>query len=73
MTDVPTICLDKSQVFALRLNREEFAKKSRRSILRKFLIDAGASRDGLPIHHFETIQASLAETCRSPSALIGCL
>jgi len=36
--------VDKSQVFALRLNRREFSKNSSGSIRRKFSIDAGKER-----------------------------
>jgi hypothetical protein len=49
--------VDKSQVFALKLNREEFAKKSIDLIRRKFSIDAGAATSVRPIHNFETISA----------------
>jgi hypothetical protein len=35
--------LDKSQVFALKLNREEFVKKLIDLIRREFSIDAGAA------------------------------
>jgi hypothetical protein len=40
--------VDKSQVFVLKLNREEFAKKSVDLIRRKFLIDAANGRFGWP-------------------------
>src|SRR5579863_3322958 len=63
--------VDKSQVFALRLNREDFAKKSFRLIRRKFSIDADSMDSCEPVHHFETISTCAAETRRSPSALIG--
>jgi hypothetical protein len=42
-------------VFALKLNREEFAKKFTDLIRRKFSIDADAVTSVGPIHHFETI------------------
>jgi hypothetical protein len=58
-------------VFALELNREGFAKKSRGVFRRKFLIDAGAVDRFEAIHHFETIFNGDAETYRSPSELIG--
>jgi hypothetical protein len=41
--DLSLTAVDKSQVFALKLNREEFAKKSTDLIRRKFSIDAGAA------------------------------
>src|SRR5579863_2367708 len=63
--------VDKSQVFALRLNREELAKKSRHLIRRKFSIDADPMDSFELVYHFETISSCAAETCRSPSALIG--
>src|SRR5579872_1552039 len=49
--------VDKSQVFALKLNREKFSKNPPGLIRRKFLIDAD-SRRGQAIHTFETIPKS---------------
>src|SRR6266404_3312050 len=63
--------VDKSQVFALRLNRRKFEENPSDWIRCKFSIDAGFPQKlkGWParIHHFETISA--LETARSPSAL----
>jgi hypothetical protein len=59
-------------VFALKLNRREFAKNSNDLIRRKFSIDAGFGRPTGGrghIHHFETIP-DVPETRRSPSASI---
>jgi hypothetical protein len=49
---------DKSQVFALKLNRRKFAKKPIDLIRCKFSIDGGLARkkrEAGRIHHFETI------------------
>jgi hypothetical protein len=46
---------DKSQVFALELNQEEFTKKSTDLIRRKFSIDELQRAISGPVHHFETI------------------
>src|SRR5579872_5341538 len=54
----PTV-VDKSQVFALRLSREGFAKNSLDLIRRKFLIAARCGGLSSAIHHFETIPKSL--------------
>jgi hypothetical protein len=59
-------------VFALKLNGGDFPKKSADLIRRKFFIDADRSSRRRAVHHFETIPSGRVETCRSPSALIGC-
>jgi hypothetical protein len=57
-------------VFALKLNREKFAKKSIDLIRRKFLIDTRAATCvGHPL--FRNHMGLSPETRRSPSALIG--
>jgi hypothetical protein len=56
-------------VFALKLNREEFAKNSIGLIRRKFLIDAQAAASaGHP--PFRNHTCEFPETRRSPSVLI---
>ncbi|MDE2064263.1 MAG: hypothetical protein KGJ00_17830, partial [Bradyrhizobium sp.] len=51
--------VDKSQVFALKLSGDGFAKKSLRLIRRKFFIDIKYGRFSSAIHDFETISDDL--------------